>query len=66
MNIPPISAKAILEVIFTESKNKKLKAPKAPQNFALPPSEYDGENEESGVILSPSEAIDFVQGQDSL
>lgn len=54
------------EVIIMEPKYKKKRSfPKSSENAELPPSEYDGVNEESGVILTASEAIDVAQGLDN-
>ena len=52
-------------MIFTEPKNKKPNPPKQVKNSKLPPREYDGATEESGIALTPSEAIDIAQGLDN-
>ena len=62
---PSKPQKLYSEVIFTEPKNKKNQRPKSPENSKLPPAEYDGAAEESGVILTPAEAIDLAQGLDN-
>lgn len=63
VNIPLKTAKAIPEVIFTKSNSKKPSAERLSPTASLPPREYDGEKEESGVILSAHEAIDLVLNQ---
>ena len=52
-------------MIFTESKNRKPNPPKKIKTSKLPPREYDGATEESGIALTPSEAIDIAQGLDN-